>query len=471
MVGQIRMDALSNHIPENQWSAGSTVHRPVCEQAIITAPSVRELETRPSGRSHRCLHTGLKLPSRETVHKPTLGSDSQSPVTHSLSRSSGACIGSTSLEGPSMVSNAPSNAGQSTNSHPTVTKHNANSMSEQSARHHPTVSRVGYIRQQCESSHLSQTATDLVLLSWRDKSYNSSFGNWARWCSERDRDPLLGPTSDVANFLAELFEQGYQYSSLNAYCSAISSTHEKVDSFPVGHHPTIVRVLKGAYNKRPPLPKYSTTWEVSKVTSYITTLGDNHSLSLKSLSLKLVVLLALTRPSRSSDLSNLSLKSMRILPDGVQFNPVCLLKQFCPSRPLKPFTFPSFSANKLLHPKETVQAYVAKTESFRGEGKDKLLLSYVQPHNPICSSSVARWIVTILKLVGIDTATFKSHSVRSASATAAASAGITTNQIMEATDWRSESVFERFYYKPLDSNLVGQAVLSTPTTDSLQTSC
>ena len=463
MVGQIRMDVLSNHIPENQWPAGSTDHRPVCEQGIITAPSVRELETRPSGHSHRCLHTGLELPSRETVCKPTLGSDRQSPVTHSLSRSSEACIGSTSLEGLSMVSNAPSNAGQSTNSHPTVTKHNANSMSEQSARHHPTVSHVGYIRQQCESSHLSQTATDLVLSSWRDKStrsYNSSFGNWARWCSERDRDPLSGPISAIANFLAELFEQGYQYSSLNAYRSAISSTHEKVDGFPVGQHPTIVRVLKGAYNKIPPLPKYSTTWEVSKVTSYITILGYNHSLSLKSLSLKLVVLLALTRPSKSSDLSNLSLKSMRILPDGLQFNPVCLSKQSRPSRPLKPFTFPSFSANELLCPKETVQAYVARTESFRGEGKDKLLLSYVRPHNPICSSSVARWIVTILKLAGIDTATFKSHSVRSASATAAVSAGITTNQLMEAADWRLESVFERFYYKPFNSNLVGQAVLS-----------
>ena len=150
----------------------------------------------------------LELPSRETVRKPTLGSDRQSPVTHSLSRSSGACIGSTSLEGPSMVSNAPSNAGQSTNSHPTVTKHNANSMSEPSARHHPTVSRVGYIRQQSESSHLSQTATDLVLSSWRDKStksYNSTFGNWARWCSERDRNPLSGPISDVANFASRAF--------------------------------------------------------------------------------------------------------------------------------------------------------------------------------------------------------------------------------------------------------------------------
>ena len=183
---------------------------------------------------------------------------------------------------------------------------------------------------------------------------------------------------------------------------------------------------------------------------------------------KLVVLLALTRPSRSNDLSNLSLKAMRVLPDGVQFNPVCLSKQSRPSRLLKPFTLPSFSSDKRLCPKEALQAYAARTESFRGEGKDKLLLSYVKPHNPISSSSVARWIVTLLKLAGIDTDTFKSQ--RSASATAAASAGVTTNQIMDAADWRSESVFERFYYKPANSNSVGQAVLSSSSTDSLQTS-
>jgi len=119
----------------------------------------------------------------------------------------------------------------------------------------------------------------------------------------------------------------------------------------------------------------------------------------------------------------------------------------------------------------TVQAYVARTESFRSEGKEKLLLSYEKPHNPISSSSVSRWIVAMLELAGIDTDTFKSHSVRSASATAAESAGIITNLIMEATNWRSESVFERFYYKPDNSSQVGQAVLSTSSTDSLQTSC
>jgi len=42
-------------------------------------------------------------------------------------------------------------------------------------------------------------------------------------------DPISGTTSDVANFLAELHSQGYQTNSLNAYRSAISSVHDKVD--------------------------------------------------------------------------------------------------------------------------------------------------------------------------------------------------------------------------------------------------
>ena len=65
--------------------------------------------------------------------------------------------------------------------------------------------------------------TDLVLSSWRDtftKSYNSSFNKWARWCEGRDRNPISGPISDVANFLAKLFQEGYQL-GLSNYLNSI----------------------------------------------------------------------------------------------------------------------------------------------------------------------------------------------------------------------------------------------------------
>ena len=42
------------------------------------------------------------------------------------------------------------------------------------------------------------------------------------------------PIGHVANFLSELFQEGYQYRSLNAYRSAISSVHEKVVGELVG---------------------------------------------------------------------------------------------------------------------------------------------------------------------------------------------------------------------------------------------
>ena len=41
--------------------------------------------------------------------------------------------------------------------------------------------------------------------------------------------PISGDVNEVVNFLAHLFEEGYQYRSLNAYRSAISSVHDKVD--------------------------------------------------------------------------------------------------------------------------------------------------------------------------------------------------------------------------------------------------
>ena len=57
-----------------------------------------------------------------------------------------------------------------------------------------SVSRVDCIRDICQSGRLSETATDLMLSSCRDKStksYNSSFNKWARWCKGQDRNPFL----------------------------------------------------------------------------------------------------------------------------------------------------------------------------------------------------------------------------------------------------------------------------------------
>ena len=92
---------------------------------------------------------------------------------------------------------------------------------------------------------------------------------WVNWCHEQDSDPILCPIGEVIISLTHQYEQGYQYRLINTYRSAISSVHEKVDGYEVGQHPMVLRLPKGIFHERPPQPRYSEMWDVSKVTSYI----------------------------------------------------------------------------------------------------------------------------------------------------------------------------------------------------------
>ena len=57
----------------------------------------------------------------------------------------------------------------------------------------------------------------------------------------------------------------------------------------------------------------------------------------------------------------------------------------------------------------------------------------MKPHKPV-TSTIAHWLREVLKLAGIDTGIIAPHSVRGASVSAAAGAGITTADILKAAD-------------------------------------
>ena len=100
------------------------------------------------------------------------------------------------------------------------------------------------------------------------------FQKWVSWCMERKADPVSGPVSDVANFLADLYDQGYQYRSINSYRSAISSAHDQADGVNVGQNPIIVRLMAGIARSRPPMSRYTTTWDINIVLKFIEEMGD-----------------------------------------------------------------------------------------------------------------------------------------------------------------------------------------------------
>ena len=94
-----------------------------------------------------------------------------------------------------------------------------------------------------------------------------------------------------------------------------------------------------------------------------------------------------------------------------------------------------------------------KTKHVRGN-ESKLFVSFIKPHSAVTSSTVARWLRSILDQAGIDSKIFGAHSTRGASASAAVRGGVTLDDILKAANWSSESVFHRQYnlwkncYKP-----------------------
>lgn len=244
-------------------------------------------------------------------------------------------------------------------------------------------------------------------------------------------------------------------------------THPSIDSLRVGEHPMVCQLMKGIFNKRPPLPRYTQTWKVHQVTSYLEGLGANTKLSLKQLSRKLVVLLALISAERESELAAHDLRFRRFYPEGVCFTLPQLTKKSCIGNPAKTSFHASLPSNAKLCPIECLREYEKRTEALRPNVSDanvsnKLFLSYIRPHRPVSSSTLARWMKETLIAAEVDTSIFKAHSSRGAAATAAVEAGISLPQILTLADWSGPSTFNKFYYRPIFDAHPGRAVLGSP---------
>ena len=61
----------------------------------------------------------------------------------------------------------------------------------------------------------------------------------------------------------------------------------------------MARLLKGVYHLRTPVPRYSSTWDVAKVTIYLRTLFPLEQLNLKTVPMKTVMLCALSKLKES----------------------------------------------------------------------------------------------------------------------------------------------------------------------------
>ena len=284
------------------------------------------------------------------------------------------------------------------------------------------------------------------------KQYNPYIKRWQLYCGERKIDPISAPLEVGVNYLAELYNTGIGYSALNTARSALSSYVILPDNLPFGTHPLVRRFMKGVFENRPSLPRYSATWDIAAVLEYLGNMHPADKLSLKDLTLKVVTLLALLSGQRRQTLHALKVSCMQLSSDKCVFVLDKLLKTSKPGSHLSHLEFLSYTPDPSLCIVKYSSEYVRRTEPLR-HGIDQLLVSHQKPYGPVHVDTVSRWIKTTLTKAGVNTDVFSAHSTRSASTSAAASKQIPLDIIMKSAGWHSDKTFQKFYNLPVDTNL------------------
>lgn len=205
--------------------------------------------------------------------------------------------------------------------------------------------------------------------------------------------------------------------------------------------------MRGVFKLRPAFPRYQVTWDVQVVLDKVK-LIDNHSTSLKALTQKCVMLLALCSGQRVQTLAALDIDNIDKTAQKFVLNISKVLKTTRPGNHVNVELF-RFSENSNICPVACLEVYLDRTASLRGH-HTALFISYFKPHKPVCSQTLSRWICITLKDCGVSDS-FTAHSTRAAS-TSKAFTRTDINTVIKSAGWTGYTTFGRFYNKPISSN-------------------
>ena len=436
---------------------GSLDNGHVHRQTEPSAREIHELEERPECHSDRCLPDTLG--STTGVRVPTILPNRQMP-SKSATRPSNGDDHSTDLAESNMVPNTAGHGDPEPD--PTTTPDrpaNGRARSEPppSRGTQPILSGLDSFREELTKVGFSKESSSLLLQSWKpgtQSAYNTPWNKWTRWCNSRKTDPFRSSVVDIGNFLAEEFDRGLEYRTLNVYRSAISALHPSVDGTPVGAHPLIKRLMSGVFNGRPPKARYADTWDVNRVLLHCASLGENKDLTLKQTTTKTAMLMALTTACRGSELQKMNPLLMKWNPEEVTITLDKPIKTSKQGKPNYQTSIKRFPLDRKIDAMACLQDYLEATEEFRTSNarKTHLFLSFTAPHNPVQPCTIARWLKTVMTEAGIDTSVYKAHSTRAASTAKARAQGLSVEQIVNRAQWSNAATYYKFYCREVNTD-------------------
>ena len=282
------------------------------------SPATKICVTAPRSRGDECGCNDLAMKQMDVIHSPP-----NSNATSHPEEDSGGPVDLSAhcpkLAGTDMVSTPAAVADRHPSDFANVGAHNIFTI--QPASQASTVANaetrgMAAFRGRCEAGGLPPQVCDIFMASWRDgtkKRCEGPWKLWTSWCLSRNTCPFSATITEVLLFLSEQFNQrNLSYRTIRVYKSCISQLHDPVGGQSLGTLPLLSRFMKGIFELRPPTPKVCSTWSVKTLLQYLNSLESNAKLSLKDLTLKTTILLALTSSARAHKLAALHLDFISI---------------------------------------------------------------------------------------------------------------------------------------------------------------
>lgn len=435
-------------VQENNRETRVSLDRPVCIQSVTSDSSLCVLEEGSILSKRRCFSTNLERGSQLCL-SPVLSD--RSCAGQSYQGASRDDPHNSVLAGSGLVSEGTPGVCGHPSTHTVLSEtpdQSSGEMSSADSGRKSDTSGLACFRRKLETEGISGKAATLISNARRKGSisnYESAWGRWASWAHQRKIDPVSCAIGSILDFLAELFDKNLQYNTICTYRSAISAYHEPIGGLPIGQNMRVSSLMTGIFNLRPPLPRYSFVWDVCDVLTYLRSLPDDDSISLKNLTLKLASLLAIASASRASEICYLDTRYLVKGKKSYEFHFTKLTKSWRRGKPRPKLSFDFFDEEPALCVCRTIDKYLERLAQRREEESTQLLLSHIKPHQPVAICTVSRWFVEVLKASNVDTKMFSGHSTRYASTSKAKSIGIPLDEIIKRGQWSSDSMFKQRY--------------------------
>ncbi len=313
------------------------------------------------------------------------------------------------------------------------------------------------------------------------KLYSSKWGVFESWCLTRAIDPVNCPVGPVLEFLQERLTAGAAATTLRVYVAAIAAQRE-LDEIPLGRHRLVSAFMRGARRLRPVRPTAVPSWDLSVVLEGLVTAPFEplESASDRILTLKVVLLLALTSLKRVGDLQAFSVSEtcMDFAPGLVKVTlrprPGYIPKVLSTSFRSQVVTLHSFhpppfasSEDERLHmlcPVRALKLYVDRSKVWRKS--PQLLICFGAGRRGLATSKqrISHWVRDAISLAYEarelpSPLSLRAHSTRGVASSQALFRGVPLEDICDAAGWSSPHTFVRFYNLDVDT-APGSQVLS-----------